>query len=493
MFENIKFKLNLGNNQSPANIGVAAHKNAPTPTITPAEGVLPLYSDLYRAFNGEMEKRVLFLETRGPKSLAQQPWVVEIVKSCADRHFSRVQWNRMLDIYKTKKDCAGVSYKIGSVDYGDPSIFGFKHTRFQSLLDDAERFKGRNRVQLEYSEEFRFFEQELDRFRERARKGNDAIDEDSIFSVPLDFDAPGQSLSAYLARATFCEVAPLLLKASLLLETLRELKITLHHTLMTSIVLDGREPWDMLKSGRLRREVRVRLENNSFSSRNEAPPSSAESGIVVPKAPKLSRDEMKESLLSHFSKRDQPVADQREVIKKLLSLVTRGNITFSELCNRLEQGEHYLAVIQSARGGRVDESSHEDSKEPVFTDMSEAELQLDGLPSPCTSYDGLLKHPISVEFFNKGGKYPALDWIDDLDNSLARQVEQRLARLRMGNFGDCKQIRPGLYEARIHSSSGLRVFFCKSDSDSILILNGCIKDEQDSGIAKAMEYRDSLV
>ena len=492
MFENLKFKIDFGGGQKLSGVDVTTQKEKPSPNMHPTATLLSPYSNLYRAFIGETEKRDLFLATRGPKSLAQQPWVVEIVKSCADRHFARIEWDKMFEIYCKKRKDNDVGYRIGKVNYGDPVIFGLKHSRFVSLFEDAESFKSENRIQLVNSSEYRCLEQELDRYREVAENRKGATEELRRFRVYMDLYETTPSLSTYLARDAFCEVAPLLLKASLLMETLRELKVTLPTTIMTSIVLDGRGPWELLKSGRLIREIRVRLENNQSISKAETPSETSPDRIVIPKLPTLTRDEMRESLQTYFSSLPQPLSEPKQVIKSLLSLVTRGNITFSELCNRLEGGEHYLTVIQSIRQRGSEIASPEDAKVVLDSeDFGESPPQLEDLPRPSTSHDGLLKHPISVEFFTKNEKCPVFDWIDDLDNSLAEQVEQRLARLRDGNFGDCKQIRSGLYEARIHARPGLRVFFCKKDSETILILNGCKKDEQDEGIAKALAYMDS--
>ena len=50
-------------------------------------------------------------------------------------------------------------------------------------------------------------------------------------------------------------------------------------------------------------------------------------------------------------------------------------------------------------------------------------------------------------------------WLDGLkDFSAKTKVLARLARVENGNFGDCKQIGPGLHEMRFFFGPGLRIY-----------------------------------
>ena len=60
------------------------------------------------------------------------------------------------------------------------------------------------------------------------------------------------------------------------------------------------------------------------------------------------------------------------------------------------------------------------------------------------------------------GKEPFNIWIGSLKDGRAKSsVFLRLQRIRQGNFGDCKALKNGLYELRIHHGPELRVYFAK--------------------------------
>lgn len=61
----------------------------------------------------------------------------------------------------------------------------------------------------------------------------------------------------------------------------------------------------------------------------------------------------------------------------------------------------------------------------------------------------------------------------------------RLARVENGNFGDCKQIIPGLYEMRFFFGPGLRIYYTVQDQKVILLLTGGDKSTQAKDIKKA--------
>jgi putative addiction module killer protein len=69
-------------------------------------------------------------------------------------------------------------------------------------------------------------------------------------------------------------------------------------------------------------------------------------------------------------------------------------------------------------------------------------------------------------------------------------VLTRLARLRTGNFGDCKVLRgcSGVYELRIDFGPGYRIYFGKIGSTLVILLTGGDKGSQRRDISKAQEY-----
>ncbi len=81
------------------------------------------------------------------------------------------------------------------------------------------------------------------------------------------------------------------------------------------------------------------------------------------------------------------------------------------------------------------------------------------------------------------------DWLAGIKDSRTRaKIVARLDRLAVGNFGDCKSLRGGLYELRIDWGPGYRVYYALSGKSHILLLCGGDKRRQSSDIERAIEY-----
>lgn len=90
---------------------------------------------------------------------------------------------------------------------------------------------------------------------------------------------------------------------------------------------------------------------------------------------------------------------------------------------------------------------------------------------------------------NSSGKCPFEEWLGSLKDSKARmRVRARIARLEVGNFGDCKGLRDGVQEIRIDYGSGYRVYLSRQGKVIVLLLCGSDKSEQDRAIEKAIDY-----
>lgn len=84
---------------------------------------------------------------------------------------------------------------------------------------------------------------------------------------------------------------------------------------------------------------------------------------------------------------------------------------------------------------------------------------------------------------------PLTQWLDDLKDIRARaQIRARLARLRTGNFGDCKPLRDGVQELRIDHGPGYRVYLSRQGPVLVLLLCGSSKGDQDRAIKQAIDY-----
>ena len=56
-------------------------------------------------------------------------------------------------------------------------------------------------------------------------------------------------------------------------------------------------------------------------------------------------------------------------------------------------------------------------------------------------------------------RVPLNQWLDGLRDIRARaQIRARLARLAVGNLGDCKPLREGVMELRVDHGPGYRVY-----------------------------------
>ena len=76
-----------------------------------------------------------------------------------------------------------------------------------------------------------------------------------------------------------------------------------------------------------------------------------------------------------------------------------------------------------------------------------------------------------------------------LKNTSAKvSVIRRVARMEQGNFGDHKFCRDGVWEMRIDTGPGYRVYYAISGEQVVLLLCGGNKQTQDKDIRRACEY-----
>jgi putative addiction module killer protein len=84
---------------------------------------------------------------------------------------------------------------------------------------------------------------------------------------------------------------------------------------------------------------------------------------------------------------------------------------------------------------------------------------------------------------------PFTDWLEGLKDRQARAIlRARLARVQLGNLGDCKALRKGVMELRIDHGPGYRVYLSQQGEVLVLLLCGGDKRSQDADIERAIEY-----
>lgn len=91
-------------------------------------------------------------------------------------------------------------------------------------------------------------------------------------------------------------------------------------------------------------------------------------------------------------------------------------------------------------------------------------------------------------YVTPSGKEPFSSWEKKLSRQNRAIVTARIARLRVGNFGDCKTLAKGVYELRIHHGAGYRVYFGKKKKTIVILLCGGDKKTQKKDIQKAKMF-----
>ena len=64
-------------------------------------------------------------------------------------------------------------------------------------------------------------------------------------------------------------------------------------------------------------------------------------------------------------------------------------------------------------------------------------------------------------------------------------VDDPIARMRLGNMGDCKRVGSGVSERHTGSGPGYRIYFGREGDNLILLLAGSTKRRQQRAIAEA--------
>lgn len=85
---------------------------------------------------------------------------------------------------------------------------------------------------------------------------------------------------------------------------------------------------------------------------------------------------------------------------------------------------------------------------------------------------------------------PFTDWFLSLDKALQDKVNYKLTQIQYENYSNCSVLKgtDGVKEARIHTASGLRIYFAEENQQIIILLAGGDKDTQKRDIQKATEY-----
>ena len=87
------------------------------------------------------------------------------------------------------------------------------------------------------------------------------------------------------------------------------------------------------------------------------------------------------------------------------------------------------------------------------------------------------------------GICPFEEWMGSLRDQRARaKIRTRIARVRLGNLGNCEPVGSGVLELKIDYGPGYRVYFGQVGMKLVILLCGGDKSSQAEDIRRAIEY-----
>jgi putative addiction module killer protein len=87
------------------------------------------------------------------------------------------------------------------------------------------------------------------------------------------------------------------------------------------------------------------------------------------------------------------------------------------------------------------------------------------------------------------GRIPYREWLDSVKDAVAcAAIQARTDRLKRGLFGDCDPVGAGVWELRIDTGPGYRVYYARSGKQVVLLLCGGDKRKQTADIKRAKDY-----
>jgi len=92
-------------------------------------------------------------------------------------------------------------------------------------------------------------------------------------------------------------------------------------------------------------------------------------------------------------------------------------------------------------------------------------------------------------YLTESNRDPYQEWLDGLKDIRARvAIQRRIDRLVSDNFGDHKFCRDGVWELRIDTGPGYRIYYAQTNQMIVLLLCGGDKRSQKSDIDRAVKY-----
>ncbi|MFI4938659.1 MAG: type II toxin-antitoxin system RelE/ParE family toxin [Candidatus Berkiellales bacterium] len=99
-----------------------------------------------------------------------------------------------------------------------------------------------------------------------------------------------------------------------------------------------------------------------------------------------------------------------------------------------------------------------------------------------------IKRQIEI-YCTTNGKKPFISWLESVkDKKYRYRIKERLDRIALGNMGDCKLIKYGIFELRCDFGPGYRIYFGEENKKIVILLCGGDKSTQEKDIKKAIKY-----
>lgn len=84
-------------------------------------------------------------------------------------------------------------------------------------------------------------------------------------------------------------------------------------------------------------------------------------------------------------------------------------------------------------------------------------------------------------------------WVKDIKNPIAKAgVARRIQRAKQGHFGDHKSVGNGVYEMRIDTGAGYRIYYAQLGDVIYLLIKGGDKSTQQNDIEQAQSLWETL-
>ena len=108
----------------------------------------------------------------------------------------------------------------------------------------------------------------------------------------------------------------------------------------------------------------------------------------------------------------------------------------------------------------------------------------------CLQYN-IIMQTYEIEYLKlPNGKAPITEWLNSLDGSFRKRINQRILRIEEGNFGDHKKLSEDISELRFDFGKGYRIYYTEINGKVVLLINGGDKSEQSKDIEKAQKLLD---